>query len=92
MKSLSPILLLLGTVAALAQAVPAPRVIANSPVPVPPAAPVEAAPTAAPPPVSPQGGTALVMRGLDKITGRPTSITAQIGKPVQFATLTITAR
>jgi hypothetical protein len=33
-----------------------------------------------------------MMRGLDKITGRPTSITAQIGKPVTFATLTITAR
>ena len=33
-----------------------------------------------------------MMRGLDKITGRPTSITAAIGKPVQFATLTITAR
>ena len=32
------------------------------------------------------------MRGLDKITGRPTSITAQIGKPIHFATLTITAR
>jgi hypothetical protein len=32
------------------------------------------------------------MRGLDKITGRPTSITAAIGKPVHFATLTITAR
>jgi hypothetical protein len=34
----------------------------------------------------------LMMRGLDKITGRPTSITAPIGKPVHFATLTITAR
>ena len=33
-----------------------------------------------------------MMRGLDKITGRPTDITAPIGKPVQFATLTITAR
>jgi hypothetical protein len=88
-RAVAPILLLLGTGAALAQAVPAPRVIANSPAPAvtPPAAPAEAAP-----PVAPQGGTALVMRGLDKITGRPTSITAQIGKPVQFATLTITAR
>jgi hypothetical protein len=45
-----------------------------------------------PPPAPPQGGTQLVMRGLDKITGRPTSITAAIGKPVHFATLTITAR
>ena len=38
------------------------------------------------------GQTVLMMRGLDKITGRPTDITAPIGKPVQFATLTITAR
>ena len=33
-----------------------------------------------------------MLRGLDKITGRPTNITAPIGKPVHFATLTITAR
>ncbi|HEX4635597.1 MAG TPA: DUF2155 domain-containing protein [Rhizomicrobium sp.] len=46
----------------------------------------------APPPAPPQGGTELTMRGLDKITGRPTSIAAPIGKPVHFATLTITAR
>jgi hypothetical protein len=38
------------------------------------------------------GQTVLMMRGLDKITGRPTDITAPIGKPVEFATLTITAR
>jgi hypothetical protein len=44
------------------------------------------------PPAPPQGGTQLIMRGLDKITGRPTGITAPIGKPVHFATLTITAR
>lgn len=44
------------------------------------------------PPPAPQGGTALQMLGLDKITGRPTSITAPIGKQVTFATLTITAR
>jgi hypothetical protein len=90
-KILTPTLLLLGTVAALAQVV-TPRVIPKAPVPAAPAAPAEATASAAPPPLSPQGGTALVMRGLDKITGRPTSITAQIGKPVQFATLTITAR
>lgn len=35
---------------------------------------------------------ALVLRGLDKITGRPTNIFAPIGVPVDFATLTITAR
>jgi hypothetical protein len=45
---------------------------------------------AAPP--KPNGPPVLMMRGLDKITGRPTDITAPIGKPVQFATLTITAR
>jgi hypothetical protein len=35
---------------------------------------------------------ALVLRGLDKITGRPTNIFAPIGVPVAFTTLTITAR
>jgi len=44
------------------------------------------------PPPPPQGGTQLTMRGLDKITGRPTSIIAPIGKQVAFATLSITAR
>jgi hypothetical protein len=44
------------------------------------------------PPAPPKGGTELLLRGLDKITGRPTNITAPIGKPVRFATLTITAR
>lgn len=33
-----------------------------------------------------------MLRGLDKITGRPTAITAPIGQSVKFATLTITAR
>jgi hypothetical protein len=55
-------------------------------------APVVAADAPQAPPAPPQGGTSLLMRGLDKITGRPTNITAPIGKPVQFATLTITAR
>lgn len=36
--------------------------------------------------------TALAMRGLDKITGRPTDIIAPMNTPVNFATLTITAR
>ena len=35
---------------------------------------------------------AVVLRGLDKITGRPTNIFAPVGVPVGFATLTITAR
>ena len=63
--------------------------IPNSPAPTPAIAP-DVPP--APPPMPPQGGTVLTMRGLDKITGRPTSIIAPIGKPVRFATLTITAR
>jgi hypothetical protein len=35
---------------------------------------------------------ALVLRGLDKITGRPSIIFAPVGVPVSFASLTITAR
>jgi hypothetical protein len=87
-KILAPILLLLGAGAVLAQTVPPSRVLPNPPA----SAAAPTAPAEARPPAPPQGGTALVMRGLDKITGRPTSIMAQIGKPVQFATLTITAR
>jgi hypothetical protein len=34
----------------------------------------------------------LVLRGLDKITGRPTTILVPIGQSAQFATLTISAR
>jgi hypothetical protein len=88
---------------AAAPAQPKP-VIPNPPPPVTgPAAPATAAApaanpaavaqdtTAAAPPAPPQGGTQLLLRGLDKITGRPTNITAPIGKPVKFATLTITA-
>lgn len=48
--------------------------------------------TVSPQTVQPQGGTQLLLRGLDKITGRPTNILAPIGKPVHFATLTITVR
>jgi hypothetical protein len=39
-----------------------------------------------------QGPMTLMLRGLDKISGRPSNIIAPIGKPVNFATLTITAR
>jgi hypothetical protein len=49
----------------------------------------------APPPPAPLVPTkpiALVLRALDKITGRPALITAPIDKPVNYATLTITAR
>lgn len=50
------------------------------------------APEAPPPPLASAPGTILMLRGLDKITGKPTDISAPIGKPVHFATLTITAR
>jgi hypothetical protein len=74
-------------------AIPKPPPSATGPVaPAAPAAPAVAVDTAAPPPAPPQGGTQLLLRGLDKITGRPTNIPAPIGKPVHFATLTITAR
>jgi len=56
-----------------------------------PAAASDAA-SAPPPLLADAPGTTLMLRGLDKITGRPTDIAAPIGKPVQFATLTITAR
>lgn len=77
--------------AALAQTAPIP---APPPSTTGPAAAPDApdADTPQPPAAPPQGGTVLLMRGLDKITGRPTNITAPIGKPVTFATLTITAR
>ena len=34
----------------------------------------------------------VVLRGLDKITGRPSNVYAPIGVPVHYATLSITAR
>jgi hypothetical protein len=84
---------------------PAPAVAAKPAIPNPPpsvtgpvapaagsAAPVAQDAAAAAPPAPPQGGTQLLLRGLEKITGRPTNIIAPIGKPVKFATLTITAR
>src|SRR5580693_10028695 len=43
-------------------------------------------------PLVSNGPMILLLRGLDKITGRPTDIVAPINKPVHFATLTITAR
>ncbi len=83
MKYSLAVLLLLPAAAAYAQDAPTP------------AAPGSAAPeasTAQPAPPQPQGGTTLLLRGLEKITGRPTNIVAPIGKPVTFNTLTITAR
>jgi len=65
----------------------------NASAPKPDAAPAQTPdPNAPPPPLADAPGTTLMLRGLDKITGRPTDITAPIGKPVHFATLTITAR
>jgi hypothetical protein len=58
---------------------------ATASIAVPPAKAAPAAPAA---PVTPT----LMLRGLEKITGRPTNIVAPIGKPVKFETLTITAR
>ena len=72
-----------------APAIPAPAA-ANAPAATPAAAPD--AENAPPPPLAVAPGTTLMLRGLDKITGKPTDIAAPIGKPVQFATLTITAR
>jgi hypothetical protein len=85
--------LLSGIAVAMAQPAPAP----SAPAPGAPSAASNAAtvpePAPAPPaPLADAPGTTLVLRGLDKITGKPTNIVAPIGKPVQFATLTITAR
>ena len=79
------------TGSALAQIKPAPVL---KPVAAPAAAPAPLAPdpNAPPPALTNAPGTTLLLRGLEKITGRPTNIVAPIGKPVKFATLTITAR
>jgi hypothetical protein len=84
-------LLAAGSVALAQDATPqAPAPIQQAPAPAAAAAAVPA-PAAPPAPAAqPQGGTLLMMRGLDKITGRPTNITAPVGKPVRFATFTIT--
>ena len=66
--------------------------LAQAPAPAPATPQAGASEAPATPPTAPQGGTSLLLRGLDKITGRPTNITAPIGKQVKFATLTITAR
>jgi hypothetical protein len=81
MKFLVPVFLICSAGAALAQ--PAPL-----PAKTPPAAPALRPTTSVAAPVTPT----LMLRGLEKITGRPTNIVAPIGKPVKFATLTITAR
>jgi hypothetical protein len=54
--------------------------------------PAQKTPPAAAAPAKPVGPLTLIMRGLDKITGRATTILIPIGHSAQFATLTITAR
>jgi hypothetical protein len=70
-------------------AIPAPPPSVTGPLPGGVAAPDQ---QPAEPPRPPAGGSSLLLRGLDKITGRATNIVAPIGKKVTFATLTITAR
>jgi hypothetical protein len=55
-----------------------------------PAASTVPAPDSIPP--KPRGPLTLVLRGLDKISGKSTTLVAPIGKPIQYATLTIVAR
>jgi hypothetical protein len=66
----------------------------QAPAPAKPGTAQAKPPAAVPPtsPASPTGPMTLLLRGLDKITGRPTEITAPIGKPVKYATLTIMVR
>ena len=56
------------------------------------AKPITAKPVKPKPPAKPAGPMTLVLQGLDKITGKPTTLLVPIGKSVQFATLTISAR
>ena len=92
MKITPAILLLLIAAPALAATAPA-----KAPTPAaPPAAapvlrPVQTPPSTGGAPAPPVAAT-LFLRGLEKITGKPTNITAPIGKTVKFASLTITAR
>jgi hypothetical protein len=77
---------LIAAVATASLAAPATPPQATAPAAAPDAA------NAPPPLLANAPGTTLMLRGLDKITGKPTDIAAPIGKPVRFATLTITAR
>jgi hypothetical protein len=90
-------LTLSGIAAAIAQPAPVSPAPAATPgaaasAPATPDATAPETPPAPPPPLADAPGTTLLLRGLDKITGKPTNIVAPIGKTVQFATLTITAR
>lgn len=103
MKRIAHILLVAGAgLIAAAGLMTAVAQTASKPPPPPAAKPaaIPAADNAAAPDQAPQPpqqlsnapGTVLMLRGLDKITGRPTDIAAPIGREVHFATLTITAR
>jgi hypothetical protein len=87
------------------QGVPAKPAAAAKAAPTTAATPAATPPAAAPDPntvepdigatsqpLQPTGPMVLLLRGLDKITGRATNIVAPIGKPQHFFTLTITAR
>jgi hypothetical protein len=89
-NALIVVLLAAGFGAANAQGVTTPARPAAKPAATPIAAPPPGA--AIPLPPKPAGPMILLLRGLDKITGRPTEIIAPANKPVRFATLTITAR
>lgn len=94
MRRAALLLLLSGGLIAAGVSIVAAQPKPTPPVPAPaqpPAASADA-PEAPPPPLASAPGTILMLRGLDKITGKPTDISAPIGKPVRFATLTITAR
>lgn len=81
-----------GASIAIAQPKPVAPPPAQTPAPQTPAPQAGAPDAPPPPPLASAPGTILMLRGLDKITGKPTDISAPIGKPVHFATLTITAR
>ena len=87
MKAALSALLALGAGLAAAQAQSAKLDLAQQ-TPSRPAATAAAIPPAA----AAAGPLTLMLRGLDKITGRPTEISAPIGRPVRVATRTITAR
>ncbi len=94
MRRAALLLLLSGGLIAAGASIAAaqPKPAATPPAQAPAQARQADAPEAPPPPLASAPGTILMLRGLDKITGKPTDISAPIGKPVHFATLTITAR
>ena len=55
------------------------------------APPAASLPTPPASPAQPQGPQTLILRGLDKISGKPVTLVAPIGKAIHYATLTITA-